>query len=306
MKRSLISKSMMAYVQTEVELKQRVLDHSSLPSVREWTVEWIVGCVSRAADAVGASSDAPGAAIDCEPSGRDVSIGGYRCRMRCPSRIPVPSLVRISKRGPLPMSTGRFAERGMEVVAVDNDDEVLEIGKCWFDFVEKPGQLNIVCDDGRAFLAGEPRHHYDALFIDVAAPSTENAAAEDVRAPPEDFYSAEAAEVFRAKLKSHGVLVINVIGGWIKLKEIASALRPCFAHVEAVHIPQSTLLFAWKTQQPHSSYLRHLAVHDTDALPLLKSLIEEIAPIVDAYHDRYANRRRLGWIDRESLSAFSS
>ena len=194
----------------------------------------------------------------------------------------------------------------MEVIAVDNDDEILEIGKCWFDFVEKPGQLTILCDDGLAFVAEEPRYHYDALFIDVATSSKENSAPEDIEAPPEAFYSAEVAEMFRDKLKSHGVLVINVIGGWIKLKAIVDALRPYFAHLEAVHVPQSTLLFAWKIQQPHPSFLRHLAVHETDAIPFLKSFIAEIAPIVDAYHQRYSKRLSIGWLDRESLSTFSS
>ena len=134
------------------------------------------------------------------------------------------------------------------------------------------------------------------LFVDVAAAS-HDASNGVPESPPAPFYSAFSSELFKAKLKEEGTVLVNITGGLPKLKAVHAALAKTFPHFSAIHIPEATVLFASNSDislQASATSLSHKNAFPDDA-------INQVLHCVNAYHERYRHLS-FGWLDHAALS----
>eukprot|EP00803_Ostreobium_quekettii_P008121 evm.model.scf_3945.1 EVM.evm.TU.scf_3945.1 scf_3945:665-4923(-) len=134
----------------------------------------------------------------------------------------------------------------VHVDAVDSDPDVLSVGKQWFDF--RPGpQLNIYAMDGLDFLNSQSEATYDAILIDITAPSSTPGAPLDCP-PYEVMFQDGLYSLAQSRLRSGGVMAINVLGGLTKLRQVAASAAAADGrhHIRALHLPSQSVLFAVK------------------------------------------------------------
>eukprot|EP00210_Caulerpa_lentillifera_P006493 g6203.t1 len=151
--------------------------------------------------------------------------------------------------------------------------------------------------DGLHYLNSVPNQSFDFLLLDVA--ETKKSTEMKLTAPPENFHSIEAAQLYWSKLTTTGLLVINTIGGYQKLKIIHGILGPKFSSIFAINVPNGSIYFAWKT--PLDQPFPHSLKFNTIRPPILDPFLDGVIREVDLYHERFI-AHKFGWLSCEELA----
>jgi spermidine synthase len=130
--------------------------------------------------------------------------------------VPNPQSALIIGLGAGPMATA-LASKGVEVVVVEIDPEVVRLAGEYFDFRGKA-----VAADGRRYLQRNDRK-WDLVFVDAYLGNS----------PPWQLYTHEAFRLYRDRLRPGGAVIVNFIGSHLDQEQLP-ALQAVVATAGAV------------------------------------------------------------------------
>lgn len=125
--------------------------------------------------------------------------------------------------------------KDLNITAVEIDPEIVKVAKEYFGLVEDKTRLEVVVDDGLAFLKNSEKSKFHSIIFDVDSKDPSMG----MSCPPKEFLEKDILKAVESSLAPDGIFILNFVSRDASIREnVLKSLKEVFPHMFAYKLDE--------------------------------------------------------------------